>query len=127
MMTALPSPGWHLDPDDHTRLRWWDGRQWTDHLTDRADSSDQPQPGEVDPDRIARTTDAVIGHAFEDLGTLSFDDVWSAIYSLWVLGAMTAIVIFVTYLLTQSGPLTAIAAMATPALLLWSQHHKRHR
>lgn len=23
-----PPPGWYLNPDDHTRKRWWDGAQW---------------------------------------------------------------------------------------------------
>ena len=26
---ALPPPGWYDDPWDATRIRWWDGREWT--------------------------------------------------------------------------------------------------
>lgn len=26
-----PAPGWHPDPDDEGRLRWWGGTAWTDH------------------------------------------------------------------------------------------------
>jgi micrococcal nuclease len=29
---ATPAPGWFPDPFDPTRLRWWDGRQWTTDL-----------------------------------------------------------------------------------------------
>jgi hypothetical protein len=24
------APGWYPDPDDPDRMRWWDGRAWTD-------------------------------------------------------------------------------------------------
>lgn len=26
-----PPPGWYPDPTGRTRLRWWDGLDWTDH------------------------------------------------------------------------------------------------
>lgn len=29
-MTTTP-PGWHPDPHDQGRLRWWDGTRWTEH------------------------------------------------------------------------------------------------
>jgi hypothetical protein len=34
-MTAQPNPpaGWYADPSDASQLRWWDGAQWTEHLT----------------------------------------------------------------------------------------------
>lgn len=28
---TLPGPGWHTDPADSTKLRWWNGQAWTDH------------------------------------------------------------------------------------------------
>jgi resuscitation-promoting factor RpfB len=27
----VPPPGWHVDPFDSTRVRYWDGAQWTEH------------------------------------------------------------------------------------------------
>jgi hypothetical protein len=30
----LPPPGWHPDPYGTHRLRWWDGRNWTDQFSD---------------------------------------------------------------------------------------------
>lgn len=31
---ALPPPGWHADPWGRYRMRYWDGRSWTDHVAD---------------------------------------------------------------------------------------------
>src|SRR5690554_5107130 len=30
--TGLPPAGWHPDPHDPSRLRWWDGTEWTAHV-----------------------------------------------------------------------------------------------
>jgi Protein of unknown function (DUF2510) len=29
----LPPPGWHPDPHDPSRWRWWDGQAWTDQVS----------------------------------------------------------------------------------------------
>ncbi|MEZ5115258.1 MAG: heavy metal-binding domain-containing protein [Candidatus Nanopelagicales bacterium] len=42
--SANPPAGWYPDPHDPTRLRWWDGAQWTDQT--QASISEQ-QPGEI--------------------------------------------------------------------------------
>ena len=41
---AAPAPGWFPDPFDPTRLRWWDGRQWTTEL-----HPDVRRPGLTEP------------------------------------------------------------------------------
>ena len=30
-LADAPKPGWYPDPRGGTRLRWWDGSDWTDH------------------------------------------------------------------------------------------------
>jgi len=40
--------GWYPDPaGDVTKLRYWDGMQWTEHLTDALASSPYEQPGQL--------------------------------------------------------------------------------
>lgn len=34
-LTTRVSPGWHKDPGDASRLRWWDGQRWTDYVSSR--------------------------------------------------------------------------------------------
>ncbi|MDQ1580927.1 MAG: hypothetical protein QOD05_1702 [Microbacteriaceae bacterium] len=34
VQTPATPPAWYPDPADATRLRWWDGGQWTAHLHD---------------------------------------------------------------------------------------------
>lgn len=29
---ALPAAGWYPDPADASRIRWWDGQKWTEHV-----------------------------------------------------------------------------------------------
>jgi hypothetical protein len=36
MNDQLPPAGWNPDPDDATKLRYWDGQQWTDHYAPAA-------------------------------------------------------------------------------------------
>jgi Protein of unknown function (DUF2510)/Phospholipase_D-nuclease N-terminal len=36
---SLASPSWQSDPSGHHRWRWWDGRQWTGHVSDGTDVS----------------------------------------------------------------------------------------
>lgn len=43
---ALPAAGWYPDPADASRIRWWDGQKWTEHVA--VNSSTQPaSPAEV--------------------------------------------------------------------------------
>ena len=44
--TPLPPPGWHVDPQDPSQWRYWDGQQWTEHRAprDAAASPSTPLP-----------------------------------------------------------------------------------
>ena len=40
---ANPIAGWYPDPSgDQTKLRWWDGNQWTDNYADAVAPQQQP-------------------------------------------------------------------------------------
>lgn len=40
---ANPVAGWYQDPSgDPTKLRWWDGTQWTDNYADARPFRNQP-------------------------------------------------------------------------------------
>ncbi len=34
-----PAQGWYTDPHDPSRLRWWDGATWTEHVHPPADQA----------------------------------------------------------------------------------------
>ena len=38
----LPSAQWIVDPTDPKRLRWWDGRRWTDNYAPREPTGTEP-------------------------------------------------------------------------------------
>jgi hypothetical protein len=44
----LPPAGWYTDTADPTRVRWWDGSEWT---ADTRPAADQPPPGTARPDQ----------------------------------------------------------------------------
>jgi hypothetical protein len=33
LLVSTPPPSWQADPTGPYRWRWWDGRQWTDHVS----------------------------------------------------------------------------------------------
>lgn len=39
---AAPQPGWHPDPQGRHQYRWWDGHQWTTHVSDTGVPSEDP-------------------------------------------------------------------------------------
>jgi len=45
--SPLPQPGWYPDHAGGTGLRWWDGTQWTDHVS--APIAAQPYTGNQTP------------------------------------------------------------------------------
>ena len=50
-MTDTSSPGgWHPDPFGRHELRWWDGNQWTEHVSTQGVAQlDPPRPQAVVP------------------------------------------------------------------------------
>src|SRR5690606_11947089 len=42
--TPTPPAGWYVDLDDPGRLRWWDGRHWSDHVALGGQVLPQPVP-----------------------------------------------------------------------------------
>lgn len=43
-MADTPSVGWYADPADASRLRYWDGEQWTDQVRALGSAAESPRP-----------------------------------------------------------------------------------
>lgn len=71
---ALPPPGWYPDAIDSTQLRWWDGREWTEHTaalivagpparTTGPPTVEPPRPANVQkPFRVRKAANAFVVH-----------------------------------------------------------------
>jgi hypothetical protein len=42
---VMVPPAWQPDPSDQSRWRWWDGQQWTDHVSDGVSGGPTVTPG----------------------------------------------------------------------------------
>lgn len=68
------TPGWHRDPDEPSRLRWWDGSEWTDETYPKDGPPTPPTHSLGSTDRITLdlwTADAVV--LFDWLQDLDFE------------------------------------------------------
>jgi uncharacterized protein YxjI len=43
MSSQAPAPGWYADPTGQAAHRWWDGQQWTDHVSSGGAQAAAPQ------------------------------------------------------------------------------------
>ena len=46
---TVPGPGWHVDPQDPTVLRWWSGESWTEHKQPRPPTESDSSPDGSSP------------------------------------------------------------------------------
>ncbi|MEI3848412.1 MULTISPECIES: DUF2510 domain-containing protein [unclassified Microbacterium] len=68
---ATPPPGWY--DDGHGAVRWWDGRQWTEHVASPASAADDTSepPAPHAPERSDRDAVPVPPPAGEGAGALT--------------------------------------------------------
>ena len=59
-MTTLSPAGWYPDPDGGTRLRWWDGEDWSDHFRTRTLHT---MPDAIDPKAAMQAAQQAAGAA----------------------------------------------------------------
>ena len=46
-MTA-PGPGWYIDPEDTSQMRWWSGESWTEHKSPNPQHAQAVTPATVE-------------------------------------------------------------------------------
>ncbi|WP_183095882.1 DUF2510 domain-containing protein, partial [Nocardioides stalactiti] len=63
----MTAAAWHPDPTGRHELRYWDGTQWTEHVSDAGVQSTNPVAAPEEP-AAQTTTDATAGS-----GTSSWD------------------------------------------------------
>jgi Protein of unknown function (DUF2510) len=63
----LPAAAWYADPHDPTRIRWWDGNAWSEHVRER------PAAPPVSPSMPDTTAEAAPSEATAPLVSASFD------------------------------------------------------
>lgn len=72
--TPLPGPGWHPDPHQPARLRYWDGRAWTQH-TSPVPATPHPKATQRQPrSRTYVIVAAVVLLAMIGIGALGEDE-----------------------------------------------------
>jgi len=61
MSTPAPptDPGWYPDPYGRHELRWYDGNQWTEHVSSHGRQSTDPPGGTIKVPTVARKTEKV--------------------------------------------------------------------
>lgn len=73
MLTDTAPPGWYPDPSGGTRLRWWDGADWSEHF--------RPRPLRM-PDELAdAAADAGRAAVGSGVGARDVDRIVSAVQS----------------------------------------------
>ena len=58
---------WLPDPSGHHELRWWDGSQWTEHVSDAGETSLDPDGAQGNPPPPPRATTQRSGRATASL------------------------------------------------------------
>jgi hypothetical protein len=48
MYTSVTPPSWQPDPNRYFDWRWWDGRQWTEHVSNGETATTPPAEGSVE-------------------------------------------------------------------------------
>lgn len=63
---VLPLAGWYTDPSDESRIRYWDGAAWTDHVAaaqvDAQPQEDAQSDTDTDVQEVMSDESATINH-----------------------------------------------------------------
>ena len=72
-LADAPKAGWYPDPRGGTRLRWWDGTDWTEHYRVRPTAYEVTGQATASRTTVPRPTAGALPEAVEAAGSLRRD------------------------------------------------------